>query len=348
MATRSRGKTTKPQDAEAAAAPAIDTILTPPPQTVADDVRRMSEHLEMLPTRQLGRNLLVGTWNIREFGDISDKWQTKPADRPIRDVHATRLIAEIVSRFDVIALQEVLGNLKGLRHVLKWLGDEWSFILTDATRGSEGGGERMAFLFDTRRVRLSGLAGELVVPPEELEKARASKDPDALRGQFARTPYAVAFRSYGITFVLIAVHVLYGKKAEERRPEILAVARWLKSMSEELHGYGQNLIVLGDFNIDRKGDSNYEALVSTGLGTPPELDSVARTISAEGEAGTFYDQIAWFQDDLSTLRYTGRAGRVNFKAADVLGGVEEDQYSFRLSDHYPIWTEFAVSDLNPR
>ena len=188
MASKSSTRTAKPTAAEAAALPTVPTILTPPPQLVEDDIRRVSEQLETLPTRQLGRNIMIGTWNIREFGDISDLWQTKPADRPIRDVHATRLIAEIVSRFDVIAIQEVLGNLKGLRHLMKWLGEEWSFILTDSTRGTEGGGERMAFLFDTRRVRLSGLAGELVVPPDELEKARASKDPDALRWHSSRGP----------------------------------------------------------------------------------------------------------------------------------------------------------------
>jgi hypothetical protein len=55
------------------------------------------------------------------------------------------------------------GNLGALRHLLKVLGDDWGFILTDVTLGPAGNDERQAFLFDTRRVKLSGLACELVV-----------------------------------------------------------------------------------------------------------------------------------------------------------------------------------------
>jgi len=71
---------------------------------------------------------------------------------------------EIISRFDVIALQEVKSNIRALRDTMKVLGNHWGLILTDVTRGDAGNGERMAYLFDTRRVQLSGLACELVVP----------------------------------------------------------------------------------------------------------------------------------------------------------------------------------------
>ena len=62
--------------------------------------------------------------------------------------------------------------------------------MTDITLGAAGNSERMAFLFDRRRVEPSGLACELVVPEEWLNEIA----PDALRRQFARTPYAVSFR----------------------------------------------------------------------------------------------------------------------------------------------------------
>ena len=74
------------------------------------------------------------------------------------------LVAEILSRFDVIAIQEVRGNIKALRWIMRFLGSHWSFLMTDVTRGDRGNQERMAFLFDTRRVQLSGLACELVLP----------------------------------------------------------------------------------------------------------------------------------------------------------------------------------------
>ena len=46
--------------------------------------------------------------------------------------------------------------------------------MTDINRGSKGAGKRMAYLFDASRVELSGLAGELVVPPEWLAEIAPS------------------------------------------------------------------------------------------------------------------------------------------------------------------------------
>ncbi|MDO7174071.1 hypothetical protein Q5N74_17915, partial [Mariniflexile sp. AS56] len=135
----------------------------------------------------MDRNLLIATWNIRAFGNLTRKWDSDDADSPKRDLHSVLCIAKIISRFDVIAIQEVKGNIRALRDTLKVLGANWSFLLTDVNKGKVGNGERMAFLFDKRRVQLSGLAGELVVPDEwqdNLEEHVMSK-------QFVRSPYAV-------------------------------------------------------------------------------------------------------------------------------------------------------------
>ena len=145
--------------------------------------------------RSLDRNLLVATWNLKDFGSLTRKWEAGAADSPKRDYRALWAIAEIVSRFDVVALQEVGGDLAALRTLMKTLGPSWRFLMTDVTRGAAGGGERMVFVFDGARTELSGLAGELVVPPEWL----AEIAPDALKRQFARTPYAVPRRSRNLT-----------------------------------------------------------------------------------------------------------------------------------------------------
>lgn len=79
----------------------------------------------------------------------------------------------------------------------------------------------MAFIFDRRRAELSGLACELVVPEEWLTEVGS----DALRRQFARTPYAVSFRSGQQTFILVTLHVDYGNSSSERIPELNSIAR---------------------------------------------------------------------------------------------------------------------------
>lgn len=74
-----------------------------------------------VPAKIPDRNLLIATWNLRGFGDLTESWKCQEKDIPKRDLHALRCIAEIVSRFDVIALQEVKGNIKCLRHMFKVL-----------------------------------------------------------------------------------------------------------------------------------------------------------------------------------------------------------------------------------
>jgi endonuclease/exonuclease/phosphatase family metal-dependent hydrolase len=310
---------------------------------VAEELRVLRDALdEAVPAKRVDHNLVIATWNIRAFGDVTEKWETGEDDSPKRNLADLRAIADILSRFDVVAIQETRSNLKALRHVLKVLGPDWGFILSDTTRGRAGNDERLAFVFDLRRVRPSGLACELVVPQEELDAERISEG--ALREQFARTPYAVSFMASGSTFTLVTLHVLYGKKAEERVRELGHIAEWLGRWAGQVGQYGHNLIALGDFNIDRKDDPNYQAFVSQGLRPPPELDDLPRTTSDLPGEISFYDQIAWFWGDGKpelTLRYTKRAGifRWTEHYLQELDGVGK---TWRVSDHYPLWAEFST------
>ncbi len=43
------------------------------------------------------------------------------------------------------------------------------YVVSDVTVGTAGNGERLAFLYDRRKVRFDGLAGELVLPPVRVE-----------------------------------------------------------------------------------------------------------------------------------------------------------------------------------
>ena len=242
----------------------MTTILDDPPRAIADELHELDLRLdEAIPARSLDRNLLIATWNLRAFGGLTDRWVSSQTDRPKRDLAALRAIGQIVSRFDVVALQEVRGDIRALRHLLKWLNrrdGNWGLILTDVTKGSAGNDERMAFLFDTRRVSPSGLACELVMPPDDDTIA-----PGAFGRQFARTPYAVSFRSGDLTFILVTLHVLYGSDPSQRVGELEAIAQWLAEWAAEEKAWHHNLIALGDFNIDRRDDPLWQAFTSTGL-----------------------------------------------------------------------------------
>jgi hypothetical protein len=223
--------------------------------------------------------------------------------------------------------------------MMKDLGPDWAFVLTDVTQGKAGNDERLAFVFDLRRVRPAGLACELVIS-EEQTHVRGTSD---LVRQFARTPYAVSFLSAGQTFLLVTLHVLWGTVPADRIPELRGIAQWIARWSDELASWGHNLIALGDFNIDRKDDEAFKAFTSTGLRAPKELDAVPRTIF--GDAQGFYDQIAWFTGDKGAPRlnlvYTGHAGGFDF-VPHVFRELDPQQVSWRMSDHMPLWCEFAV------
>ena len=291
-----------------------------------------------MPPKQLDRNLLVATWNLRAFGGLTPKWRAEPEDSPRRDLFDVRCIAEVVSRFDVVGIQEVRGNLTALQTLMEVLGRDWGAIMTDVTRGRAGNDERMAFVFDLRRVKPSGLAGELVVAIEQ----ETSVGEGELARQFARTPYAVSFAAGPAALTLVTLHVLYGEEAE-RADELREIARWLTGWARHEQRWHQNLIALGDFNIDRRGDPLFEAFTSTGLEPAPGLDEVPRTIFGSGGSAKYYDQIAWFVDrtkgPMLGLEWLS-SGSFDFVPL-LQGSLTKTALSWKLSDHYPLWVEFS-------
>ena len=324
--------------------PAITDV---PPKNVQFELEQLSAALDQtIPGKTLDRNLLIGTWNLRAFGDLTEKWESDERDSPQRNLHALRCIAEVVSRFDVVAIQEVKDNLKALRHMLKVLGPDWSMLLTDVNQGDAGNGERIAFLFDTRKVKSSGLACELVLP---VKPPSQNKDNPSIQ-QFARTPYAVSFRTNQCTYILVTLHVIYGKEPAERVGELTAIARWLADWAKREQSWGHNLIALGDFNIDRNGDALYQAFTSTGLRPPAELEAIPRTIFGQlgkPQLDKHFDQIAWFTGEngvpMLSMRYGNRAGSFDFTQY-VMTSLTKQKLSWMISDHYPLWAEFLTRD----
>jgi endonuclease/exonuclease/phosphatase family metal-dependent hydrolase len=411
------------------------SITDPIPDALKAELCKLMKALDLqVPPKTLDRNLLVATWNIRAFGRFTQKWISEEGDSPKRDMFSMRCIAEIVKRFDVLAVQEVKGNLKALRHLMKALGPDWGFLLTDITKGDKGNGERLAFIYDKRRVGPSGLAGEIVVPevpqvktqgndpavgvplvgtldkndtePAQIQQVETQGndafgkafgllgdgvDHDLVSGldqsrevpqvktqgndpsvgvplvgtldkndsdkpgeagqssgqsQFARTPYAVSFTTGTQTFILVTMHVIYGNRLSERAEELRTIAKWLADWAKSEHVFHHNLIILGDFNIDRKGDRRYDAFTSTGLHVPQELHDAPRTVRGCGDESKrkFYDQIAWFKDsdDLSCLSMECQgAGGFDFVGVG-LGCIEEKDLAWKISDHVPLWVEFAL------
>jgi endonuclease/exonuclease/phosphatase family metal-dependent hydrolase len=304
------------------------------PAEVIDDVVRLRRRLTGIPTKVTDRNLLIASWNIRMLGGLHSEFGENP-DSPKRNLRALAVIAEAVKRFDVVAIQEIRRETTAIRALVDdFLGPEWGLILTDVTVGSAGNAERLGFVFDRRRIRPSGLAGEIVLPPTD------EGDPV---DQFDRTPYIVGFEAGGTRFSLVTAHIKFGDVPEERLPELRAFADFTATeLRDRARVNDQEIgtvITLGDFNIDTRGDNPlFSAFVSKGLVVPDQLLGLKTTFGTEPK---FYDQIAWFMGSDMRLPFTGQAGVVDFVGA-VFKELTPLEMTFRVSDHFPLWAEFET------
>jgi endonuclease/exonuclease/phosphatase family metal-dependent hydrolase len=304
------------------------------PRNMVEDIARLRRRIEasMIPAKVIERNLIIASWNIRSLGRIYDSYEENTGS-PKRNLRGLAYIAEIIQHFDIVAIQEVKNDLTGVRKLQEWLGPDWGVIFTDVTLGALGNNERLTFLFDSRRVTPSGLAGEIVLPPTE------RGDPAK---QFARSPYAVGFQTHGESLVLVTAHIYYGRSRDDRIGEISALA---EHVAEEMHARALkgkfeegSVIVLGDFNTDKRGDDPlFRAFTATGLTVPLPLRKLR---TALGKEPKYYDQIAWFMDAFDLIP-TGRCGVIDFSGA-VYPELTLHQMSFRVSDHLPLWVEFNL------
>lgn len=314
---------------------------------------------EQVPARTVANTLLLATWNLREFDS------TKYGSRTNESLH---YIAEIISHFDLVAIQEVREDLSALDAVQKLLGGWWKYIVTDVTEGSSGNGERMAFMYDGRKVSFGGLAGEVVLPGRKGEPIL----------QFARTPFICGFRSGWVKFNLCTVHIYYGEatKNDPRRvQEISDIAEFLAERGRPPKQPAnpdaqaspppaktlENMILLGDFNIFSLEDKTFAGLTAAGFEIPKEQRELGGSNLGESK---HFDQIAFLvrPDRFET---TGKAGIFNYSHS-VFGDGDEAVYveamgpdyaakapedrnqyyrdwrTYQMSDHLLLWCELRI------
>ncbi len=70
----------------------------------------------------------------------------------------------------------------------------------------EGNRERLAFLYDSRKVRLGGLASQILIPPIKKEGGKTLEPTK----QLARTPFVTGFQTDWFEFRICTTHILYG------------------------------------------------------------------------------------------------------------------------------------------
>ena len=288
-----------------------------------------------IPAKARGR-LLVATWNVANLG-VQERRESD-----------YELIAEIVSWFDLVALQETNDDLEGLRGIEAQLPKRYRPLFSDAG----GNNERFAFLFDAEKVEVLEEIGEVTIPPKDLGSVKLPDVKGAFQG-FDRNPYLVSFRAGRLDFVLANVHLYFGDGSEKagmdrRCLEAYAVGRWADLRRRNREAYTRNVLALGDFNLPLREETDpvYRALTRKGLALPPHSTKVG---GSNLNDDAHYDQMAVFPGPMADA--ITAMGVFDFDGAvfrDLWGETKAQQARFRsyvryyLSDHRPLWAQLRV------
>ena len=300
---------------------------------------RLNEALDKaVPLKTLDRTLLLASWNIREFGGQKSGG---------RDDEPLFYLAEILSRFDLIAVQEVRDNLDALDGLMTILGGWWRYLVSDVTQGRQGNMERHAYIYDTRKLSFGGLVGELL-PAMTKEEGLLKSD-----FAFARTPYLAGFRAGWFKFTICTQHLYYGESKPDdpqRKKESETVVDLLHQRMKSKDRWANNTILLGDFNVFSTKDQTFLALEKGRFHMPGGLKGQYTNAKLDKP----FDQMAFLAPDVDRQIDLAKAGVFAFykhvyrdsDRAEYLPNADDRAYrdwrTHKMSDHLPIWVELDV------
>ena len=279
----------------------------------------------------------MGSWNIANLGD----------EKQIRSEEDIKVISEILSWFDLIAIQEVKENLRDFEGVMRGLPTSYDAVLTDQA----GNDERMVFIYDTSSVSRLELAGEVAIPPSSHRYIKLPTTQQKFRG-FDRNPFVVAFKSGTREFTVVNVHLYFGKdnvhSPNRRALECYAIGRWADLRQGRGKAYSDNVVVIGDLNMPAAtpGDPMFDALTERGLHIPTHQSRIGTTITD----GKHYDQLAFLPGDAGQAFV--QDGVFDFDGAvfpKLWNDPARDERDFEaflryhISDHRPIWAQFDTT-----
>ena len=279
-----------------------------------------------IPSSKLDESLNIATWNIREFG------------RKRRLNASIHFIAEILNQFDIISIVELRDDLTDLKRVMEILGPYWKVVFSDFIQDRGGNWERIGYLYDYRAVTFTGLASGATGPRKKDKKTKEYL-PEIT---WWRNPFMASFRAGSFDFILLSAHIRWGSSQKERLKPLTMLADWVYKRRKSKFVFDKDFIVLGDFNIPKKGDELYEAVTARGLQMPKALFGVHGSNLVKDKR---YDQI--LHSPLHDSLFSDKGGVLDFFDTGfkpLFPGVSKtkDQFTYELSDHLPLWMQLNI------
>ena len=248
------------------------------------------------PIKSCQPNITIASFNIRKFSDNS------------RSDEELAQIAEVLSNYDLIAVQEVLGDPVILNRTMELL-PGYNFIVSEEVGNIQK--ERYAFIFN-----------------EKIKVTSEGKTYYDKYDKFIREPYYASFKSGEFDFKIMTVHILYGKSASDRTGEMKQIASVYEYYQEK--DSENDLILTGDFNTQPTQD-NFDFIWAI----PDVRVAIQEGKSTLGKTGNLYDNIIFMNSH--TDEYTRSSGIHYFDA-----GMDMDEAKEAISDHRPVWAVFCT------
>ncbi|NOY42494.1 MAG: endonuclease/exonuclease/phosphatase [Planctomycetes bacterium] len=253
-----------------------------------------------------GPTIRIASFNIQVFGN-------KKASKP----YVMNTLAEIVRKFDVVAIQEIRSKdqylIPNFVQLINQQGRKYDHVIGPRL-GVTTSKEQYVYLFDTERIDI------------DHQSVYTVGDPDGL---LHRPPLVATFRTRGVnpdnafTFTLVNTHT----DPDLVPRELAALAEVYRVVRRSSRGE-DDIILLGDLNTDDRRLGR--------LGQLPSILPLITGVWTNTKQNKQYDNLIIHQP--STTEYTGRSGVFNVSRWFNL----TQQQATEVSDHFPVWAEFSV------
>lgn len=255
---------------------------------------------------QPGETITIASFNIQVFG------QSK-LEKP----RAMEILAQIVRKFDVVAIQEIRSSAQDVMprfiELINSTGRNYDYIIGPRL-GNSSSKEQYAYAFDRQTIEVDRRYVYTVADPDNL---------------LHREPLVAWFRTRGpepdetFTFSLVNIHT---------DPDIVDIElAVMDDIFRVVRDDGRNeddVIILGDLNAD---DQHYGELAQV-----PGITWALSGVKTNTRKTKMYDNLVFHRR--ATSEFIGRAGVVDFMREFDLTQEE----ALEISDHMPVWGEFSI------
>ncbi len=257
----------------------------------------------------ISSTIKIASFNIQIFG------KTK-ANKP--DV--MNELASIIRKYDIVAIQEIKDKdgvvPPNFLDLINSDGSEYSYIISE--RGGQqsddqGSQEQYAYYYDNKTIKTLS-SGSLYN--------------DGTNDYFQREPYIARFGSVkgGLTFVLINIHT----KPDEAIEEVRALHHVIKEAQINYPGE-DDFMALGDFN------ASCDYASSTDFDNHPISEEYTWLIPDSADTNVSPTKSCAYDRMIIT-----NGMKDNYSGNWGIDTVSDK----KVSDHYPIWSEFSVGQHN--